>query len=225
MFSKIYRNLRNQLAYLIHYRTKNIFLGSNVSVYESILEGKNRIYDNTVFIRSKLGKGSYIGCDGVFNDAEIGKYCSFGNRIKIVSYTHPTKKFVSTHPAFFSLSKQAGFTYTTRQSFQEQQLLNRNTRVSVSIGNDVWMGDEVMIMGGVKINDGAIIAARSLVTKEVAPYTIVGGVPAKEIGKRFNDSEIEFLLNLRWWDKDEEWITNNVELFWDITQFILKTKE
>lgn len=169
-----------------------------------------------------MGRGSYIGKDGNFNDTLMGRYCSVGNRVKIVSYTHPSKNYVSTHPAFFSLLMQAGFTYTLQQTFQEQRLLDREARIAVTIGNDVWIGDEAMIMGGLKIHDGAIIAARSVITRDVPPYTIVGGVPAKEIGKRFNDKEIEFLLNFRWWEKSEEWISNNIEIFQDIKQFMLK---
>ena len=74
------------------------------------------------------------------------------------------------------------------------------------IGNDVWIGYEAMIMAGVHIGDGAIIAARAVVTKDVPPYTIVGGTPAKEIRKRFDTEVIQQLLKLKWWD----WSTNKI---------------
>jgi len=77
-----------------------------------------------------------------------------------------------------------------------------------------------MIMGGIKINDGAIIGARSIVTKDVQAYAIVGGIPAKLIRKRFNEDEIKFLLRVRWWDKEEDWISKNIKLFGDIKQFM-----
>lgn len=79
------------------------------------------------------------------------------------------------------------------------------------IGNDVWIGQNVTIMPGVKIGDGAIIAANSIVTKNVEPYTIVGGNPCKLIKKRFSDEIIELLLELRWWDWDEQKIFDNLE--------------
>ena len=79
------------------------------------------------------------------------------------------------------------------------------------IGNDVWIGQNVTIMPGVKIGDGAIIAANSTVVKSVEPYTIYGGNPAKYIKKRFSDEKIEFLLKLQWWNWDEEKIFNNLE--------------
>ncbi len=80
------------------------------------------------------------------------------------------------------------------------------------IGSDVWIGTEAMIMPGVKIGDGAVIAARAVVTKDVKPYTIVGGNPAKLIKKRFSDEQIEVLLEIKWWDWDVEKIKKNIEL-------------
>ena len=76
----------------------------------------------------------------------------------------------------------------------------------IVIGNDVWIGYEAVIMAGVHIGDGAIIAARAVVTKDVPPYTIVGGTPAKEIRKRFDTEVIQQLLKLKWWD----WSTNKI---------------
>lgn len=78
------------------------------------------------------------------------------------------------------------------------------------IGNDVWFGRDCFIMAGVKIGDGAIIAAKTVVTKDVAPYTIVGGNPAKIIKKRFDDELTEYLLNLKWWDWSENKIFENL---------------
>jgi virginiamycin A acetyltransferase len=78
------------------------------------------------------------------------------------------------------------------------------------IGNDVWIGNSATLMQGVKIGDGAIIGTNALVTKDVEPYTIVGGNPAKQIKKRFSDEEIEFLLKLKWWDWPIEKITENL---------------
>ncbi len=78
------------------------------------------------------------------------------------------------------------------------------------IGNDVWIGYNATILAGTTIGDGAIIAANATVTKDVAPYTVVGGNPATEIRKRFSAEEVERLLQLKWWDKNIEWITQNV---------------
>ena len=81
----------------------------------------------------------------------------------------------------------------------------------IVIGNDVWIGYEAVILAGVTIGDGAIIGARAVVTKDVPPYTIVGGVPAKPIRKRFSDSDISRLLELRWWDWPTEKIAAHID--------------
>ena len=81
----------------------------------------------------------------------------------------------------------------------------------ITIGNDVWIGYEAIILAGVTIGDGAIIGARAVVTKDVAPYTIVGGIPAKMIKKRFDDKTIADLLNMKWWNWPTEKIAQNIE--------------
>src|SRR5690606_29947135 len=91
---------------------------------------------------------------------------------------------------------------------------------SVKIGNDVWIGEDAIIMGGVKIGDGAIIAARAVVTKDVPPYSIYGGVPAKLIKYRFDNYIIKKLLAIKWWDLEESWIRENYYLFHDAEKFI-----
>ncbi len=81
---------------------------------------------------------------------------------------------------------------------------------NIVVGNDVWIGYEAVILAGVTIGDGAIIGARAVVTKDVPPYTIVGGVPAKPIRKRFNEEMIDTLLKLKWWDWSKERIAKNI---------------
>ena len=85
----------------------------------------------------------------------------------------------------------------------------------IMIGNDVWIGYEAVIMQGVHIGDGAIIAARSVITRDVAPYTVVGGVPAKEIRKRFDDKTITSLMEIKWWDWKYKKIKENLSAIID----------
>ena len=91
---------------------------------------------------------------------------------------------------------------------------------NVSIQNDVWIGAGALLMDGVTIGNGAIVAARSVVTKDVPPYAIVGGTPAKLIRYRFDEDEIEFLEELQWWNKDLSWIEKHVGLFHDVQKFM-----
>ena len=81
----------------------------------------------------------------------------------------------------------------------------------IVIGNDVWIGYEAVILSGVTIGDGAIIGTRAVVTKDVPPYTIVGGIPAKPIRRRFSDEDIKFLCEIKWWDWDVDKISSSIK--------------
>ena len=134
----------------------------------------------------------------------IGKFCSIACGAKFL--------FNSANHTLSSLS-----TYPFPLFFEEWGLEKKNVAASwdnkgdIVIGNDVWIGYEAVILAGVTIGDGAVIGARAVVTKDVAPYTVVGGVPARPIKKRFSDGTIQRLLELRWWDWPEERIRENLE--------------
>lgn len=134
---------------------------------------------------------------------KIGKFCSIACGTKFL--------FNSANHTLGSLS-----TYTFPIFFEEWELDPKNVadawdnKGDIVVGNDVWIGFEAIILSGVKIGDGAIIGARAVVTKDVEPYTIVGGVPARPIRKRFDDKTIEELLRIRWWDQDAEKIKENL---------------
>ena len=209
---------------VIYYR---ILKKCRVSFYsylnsKTIFEGNNKICENSVVSSSYLGFASYLGANCSLGNCIIGRYCSIGSNVKLISSLHPTSIFVSTHPAFFSKAKQAGFTYVDKNLFDEHKYVDRKKHISVIIGNDVWIGNNVTILGGIRINDGAIIATGAVVSKDVKPFEIVGGVPAKHIKFRFNSEEIFFLNKIKWWNKSENWIRENVDLFKDISLFIQK---
>src|SRR6202000_2125328 len=105
-----------------------------------------------------------------------------------------------THPAFFSTEKPAGVTFVKQNIFEEHIYIDAARKYVVQIGNDVWIGSNILIMDGIKTGDGAIIAAGSVVTKDVMPYTIIAGVPAKFLRNRFNEQQTEELLKLKWWN-------------------------
>ena len=134
----------------------------------------------------------------------IGKFCSIACGAKFL--------FNSANHALGSLS-----TYPFPIFFEEWGLPVEDiprawdNKGDIVIGNDVWIGYEAVILAGVTIGDGAVVGARALVTRDVPPYTIVGGVPARPIRKRFDEAAIEVLLALRWWDWPEERIAANLE--------------
>lgn len=193
------------------YRKKNVKFRWNTLIgLKTIFEGCNRIGLKSVF-SGRIGYASYIGPNCNIN-ADIGKFCCIANDVLTVYGSHPSQDWVSIHPAFFSIRKQSGFSYVNENLYNEMQ-------DRVQIGNDVWIGARATLLGGITIGDGAIIAAGAVVTKDVEPYTIVGGVPAKPIRKRFDDEDIEFLLKFKWWDKPAEWIKENAKYFNDVKNF------
>ena len=195
---------------------KSVFLG-----FSSVLEGHNFINHNTIITNSYMGFGSYVANDSKIAKTKIGRYSSIGPRVICVFGNHPTKQIVSTHPAFFSTWGQTGFTYTKKRLFPEfSDPISPESPYTISIGNDVWIGSDVRILDGVQIGDGAIVAAGSVVTKNIAPYSIVGGVPAKHIKYRFTEPQVSFLKKYKWWEKPQDWIIKNAYLFADIEQFM-----
>lgn len=205
-------------------KIKKVRIGRNCKIgFNSVLEGKNRINNRTNF-SGKLGYASYLGENCNINGL-IGKYCSIGSNVTTVSGKHPTSDFVSTHPAFFSIRKQAGFTYVDKQLFDEFEYADVGNCYSVIIGNDVWIGNDVTILEGIKIGDGAILATGAIITKNVEPYAIYAGIPAKKIGQRFEDQKIHILLEIQWWAKNEKWIKEHAESFSEVNSFLEKCQK
>lgn len=134
----------------------------------------------------------------------IGSFCSIGSGASFIMAGNQGHRhnWISSFPFFYMPEIEA---------FNKAINGFENAGDTV-VGNDVWIGSEAMIMSGVKIGDGAVIGSRSLVTKDVAPYTIVGGNPAKPIKKRFSDEEIQILLDIKWWDWDEDILTEAIPL-------------
>ncbi len=137
-----------------------------------------------------IGRYLYVGSATSISDTCIGNFCSIGGRCAIGGGIHPTD-MVSTSPAFLKGRNILG------KHFAE---LPYKPSETVDIGNDVWVGEGVYIRSGVKIGDGAVIGAHAVVTRDVEPYSVVAGIPARAIRKRFDDETIERLLEIRWWE-------------------------
>ncbi len=178
---------------------KNVISNANISV------GDYTMYNDFVHDPVFFEKNNVIYHYPVNHDKlVIGKFCSIACGARFI--------FNSANHAMTSLS-----TYPFPLFFEEWGLERKNVTDSwdnkgdIVIGNDVWIGYEAVIMAGVSVGDGAIIGTRALVTKDVPPYTIVGGVPAKAIRKRFSEETISSLLEIKWWNWSKERIAENID--------------
>lgn len=189
--------------------------------YSSNFEGFNKL-SHHAFFSGEIGFASYVGANSIVI-GKIGRFCSIAEKVTFLTKTHPVKEFVSSHPAFYSLKKQSGFTYITEQLFIEDTILE-NSKYSIEVGNDVYIGYGATIIGPCKIGNGAVIAAGAVVTGDIPDYAIVGGVPAKVIKYRFSDEDIDYLKNLQWWNKSQDWLKEHAKDFKSIKQlkFIIK---
>lgn len=170
----------------------------------NIIVGKYTIYNNFVSDPTDFQESNVLYHYEINKDKLIiGNYCSIacGAKFLLNSANHTQQSFsVYPFPIFYD---EWGLK-------KEDITCAWDNRGDIVIGNDVWIGYEAVIMSGVTIGDGAIIGARAVVTKDVAPYTVVGGVPAKEIKKRFPKEIVEKLLRLKWWDWPEEKVKENL---------------
>ncbi len=205
-FKWLYTKVKYQTQYKhlrLGYKTKL----SNVQFGEYNWTDKNVSIEN-----STIGDFSYISDNCVILESSIGKFCSIGPNVRIAPGKHPTMTIVSTHPAIYSNPQYCLKNFS--------KIDHHNPLRKVVVGHDVWIAANVIIADGIKIGNGAIVAANSVVTKDVEPYTIVGGVPAKLIRLRFKPDEIEFLTTFEWWNKGNKWIEDNVDYLIDINKLI-----
>lgn len=222
LFYQIKKNpLVTWIKWILHYwRIKRKFplaeIGYGSFASETQLGKYSTLYENVMAHKCDIGDYTYIANSSTFLNTMLGKFCSIGPGVRCGLGTHPTHTFVSTHPVFFSTECQAQITFSDQSYFQEL--------LPIKIGNDVWIGSNAIIIDGVKIGDGAIIAAGAVVNRDVPPYAVVGGIPARIIKYRFSAENIEFLLKYQWWEKDEKWIRDNWKLWLNISDFIKHTQ-
>jgi chloramphenicol O-acetyltransferase type B len=131
----------------------------------------------------------------------IGSFCSIARGVEFVAGGNHRPDWISTYPFRVMWDLPGAFTDG-----------HPRPELDIEVGNDVWIGAQALILPGAKIGDGAVVAARAVVTGEVRPYAIVGGAPARELRRRFDDEQIEALLELRWWEWPEEKLRASVDL-------------
>lgn len=177
-----------------------------------LFAGNNVVLDGSRLINTTMGLYSYVGRNCTIRNTAIGKFCSIGTEVMLGPERHPTRGFISTYPAFYMKHATGSPSFVKNQLFDDE--------LKVLIGNDVWIGSRAIILGGVSLGDGCIVGAGSLVTKDVAPYRVIAGIPGKPIRSRYNEEDIELLLDFKWWDKDIDWIRGHAHIFSDEARFL-----
>lgn len=188
---------------------KNLVLGFGNTVGTVDFGRYNRLTNNVRMSYCKMGDYSYVNNDSVINRADIGKFTCIGSNVTIGLGIHPTD-LVSVHPTFYT-NKHENY-FAKDHHFEEYK--------RTTIGNDVWIGSNAIILGGLTIGDGAIIAAGAVVTKDVEPFKVVGGVPAKPIKSRFTEDQIARIKTTEWWNWSHEKIARNAKEFLNLDEFL-----
>lgn len=217
---KSLKKIRNMIYYT-KMKRRNVLISNSAIVNKNTkFEGYNNVLDKSIVIDCEIGLGTYIHAKSNIQKCKIGKWCSIAPEVEIIIGNHPTKNFVTTHPIFYSKRFKSNLKLENKNQFEEFSYTDHTEKWFCEIENDVWIGERVSIINGIKIGNGAIIAAGAVVTKDVPPFAIVGGVPAKIIKYRFNEKQIEELEKVEWWNKDIDWIKKYINYFNNIDKFL-----
>lgn len=175
------------LGYLYSKFFKRVVRGT--SILNSYIDKTAKVYSGSTFYNSKLGRYSYVGYDSEVVNCDIGAFCSIANGFIAGGANHPMN-WVSTSPVFYNVCSG------TNHHLGNLQIENV---AHTCIGNDVWIGSRAIVMQGINVGTGAVVGAGAVVTKNVPPYAVVAGCPAKIIRYRFDNDIVDQLLKSEWW--------------------------
>lgn len=179
-------------------------------------EGRSVVEYPPYFLHDvRIGDYSYVAKNSNISHCTIGKFCSIGPNFCCGLGIHPTNG-ISTAPMFYSTAKQNGTTICEKNKVEEAK--------QAVIGNDVFIGANVTVLDGVKIADGAVIGAGAVVTKDIPPYAVAVGVPAKVVKYRFDEATVKALLEKQWWNGAEESLKLVERYFWNVDEFLKDSK-
>lgn len=178
---------------LAYYWSKLTKRARGAAVRGSTVHPTAKVEPGTLFLGSTMGRHSFCGYDCEISASDIGPFCSIANRVAIGGGRHPTD-WVSTSPVFYEGRDSVRKKYSTFARPPQQR---------VHIGADVWIGFRAIVMQGVTIGPGAVIGANAVVTRDVPPYAIAVGAPAKVVSYRFDEGLRERLLASEWWEQSD----------------------
>lgn len=206
------RNSRKMKLSTLFAKIRRRYLRGSI-VRNSKIDRTSTICSGSNIVNIIMGKHSYCGFDCQISNTTIGSFCSISDHVYIGGAEHPLD-WVSTSPIFENLP----------QSLPKGRLASHDVPQALRtiIGNDVWIGHAATIKQGVTIGHGAVVGSNALVTKDVPPYAVVGGVPAKIIKYRFEEKSIDTLLKIEWWNWNDEDIKDYGLYIKDVDLFIAK---
>lgn len=184
------------------------------AIKSSVVGEGSKIEPGSLFVNSTMGKHSFCGYDCEIVKAEIGSFCSIANNVSIGGGEHPVD-WVGTSPVFYKGRD------SVRKKFSE---FPREAHRKTIIGSDVWIGFRAVVLQGVTVGHGAVIGAGAVVSKDVAPYSIVAGVPARHLRHRFDGALCDALLETRWWELDDDELGKYARFIRDPQQFVTELK-
>lgn len=201
---------------LEYYWSKFMKLIRARGIANSRIDKTSTIYPGSSIVASSVGKYSYCGLDCCILSADIGNFCSISDEVFIEGHSGHAMNCVSTSPVFSSQKS------VLRKKFAKHSTQGPKRTI---IENDVWIGKRVLIKAGVKIETGAVIGMGSVVTKDVAPYTVVAGNPAKPIKKRFDDEQIRLLTKSEWWNLPDNALKKLAPRFNNVDSFLAELRK
>ena len=224
MIKKVLSKLNNKIKIRKIAREKRAIIKTS-SIGKNVQIGRNCLICKGVKIESNVNIGdyTYINLDTtVDSNVNIGKYCSISKNVFIAPGTHEYK-YVTTHPILFNPFWRKQMNILEKDNYIKK--IGKQDSIT-NIGNDVWIGLNAIIMRGITIGDGAVIGAGAVVTKDVEPYSIVVGNPAKHIKYRFESTYVEELKNMqkKWWDYSPEELAERFEDMYNVKDFIEKNE-
>jgi len=199
----------------MYYYSKILNKLRGAAIRGSVIPPSSKIESGSTVISSIFGKHSFCGYDCLIINVTVGSFCSIASSVRIGGVAHPMH-FVSTSPAFLSHKDSIKAKYATHDYLPARKTV---------IGNDVWIGEGSYIKAGVNIGHGAVVGMGSVVTKDIPPYAIFAGNPAKLIRFRFSGDVIEALLSTKWWDQSDTYLKKHGVFFNDPDLFLIKVEK
>jgi acetyltransferase-like isoleucine patch superfamily enzyme len=197
---------------MLYYLNKFFKKIQGSAIKKSVVHKTSKIEAGSLVVNTLFDRHSFCGYDCTILNADIKSFCSIANRVTIGGVAHPME-FVSTSPAFLSHKD------SIKTKFSHHQYL---PVIRTIVGNDVWIGAGVYVKAGVSIGDGAVIGMGSIVTKDVPPYAVFAGNPAKLIKMRFEEEIVNALLKMQWWDLPDSKLIENAKYFNDPKKMLSK---